>query len=150
MNKPTLKQAAAALAALASLACLAIHPLSAHAADLELTVQNIGSEQGSIMVAVYAGADQWLKKPVAAVRQPVASLDGGKMTFVLKDLPEGELAISLFHDVNGNGRMDSNSMGIPMEPYAFSNDATAMFSAPKFEPASFKLPGIARMTITLN
>ena len=129
---------------------MSVASLTTCAAELVLTVQNIDSAQGSIMVAVYDSADQWLKKPVVAVHQPVSGLDGGKITFVLKDLPEGELAISLFHDVNGNGKLDSNSMGIPLEPYGFSNDATAMFSAPKFEPASFKLPGIAHMTITLN
>lgn len=131
-------------------AALLILSATAQAADLELTVQNIASGQGSVMVAVFNDAGQWLKTPVALAQQAASIQVGGKLTLVLKDLPDGELAISVFHDLNGNGRLDSNGMGIPLEPFAFSNDAKAMFSAPKFEAARFTVPTVARMTISLN
>ena len=140
MNK-ALKFAAAALVVVSA---------TAQAADLELTVQNIASSQGAVMVAVFNEAGQWLKTPVAVAQQAASTQVDGKLTLVLKDLPEGELAISLFHDLNGNGKLDRNGMGIPMEPFAFSNEAKAMFSAPKFEAARFSVPAVARMTITLN
>lgn len=140
MNK-ALKLAAAALVLVSA---------AAQAAELELTVQNVGSGQGAVMVAVFNEAGQWLKKPVAVAQQAASTQADGKLTLVLKGLPEGELAISVFHDLNGNGKLDSNAMGIPMEPFAFSNDAKAMFSAPKFEAARFVAPGVARMTISLN
>ena len=123
---------------------------TAQAAELELTVQNITSAQGAVMVAVFNEAGQWLKEPVVMAQQAASAQTDGQLTLRLKDLPEGELAISVFHDLNGNGKLDSNGMGIPMEPFAFSNDAKAMFSAPKFEAARFTVPGVARMTITLN
>lgn len=131
-------------------AALAVSFGTAQAAELELSVQNIASGQGTVMVAVFNEAGQWLKKPVAVAQQAASSQVDGKLTLTLKDLPEGELAISIFHDLDGNGRLNSNGMGIPMEPFAFSNEAKAMFSAPKFEAARFTVPGVARMTITLN
>lgn len=123
---------------------------TAQAVELELTVQNIASSQGAVMVAVFNDAGQWLKTPVAVAQQAASTQVDGKLTLLLKDLPEGELAINVFHDLNGNGKLDSNGLGIPMEPFAFSNEAKAMFSAPKFEAASFKVPSVVRMTITLN
>jgi len=142
MNK-ALKLAATALLLLSA---------TAQAAELELTVQNLASSEGAVMVAVFNEAGQWLKTPVVMAKQPASMQLDGKLTLLLKDLPEGELAISVFHDLNGNGRLDSNAMGIPMEPFAFSNEAKAMFSAPKFEAARFSVPAAARMamTITLN
>jgi len=37
------------------------------------------------------------------------------------DLPSGEYVISMYQDSNGNGRLDSNFLGIPREPFGFSN-----------------------------
>ena len=131
-------------------AALVLMSWTAQAAELELTVQNVASGEGAVMVAVFNNAGQWLKSPVAVAKQAASTQVDGKLTVVLKDLPEGELAISVFHDLNGNGRLDSNGMGIPMEPFAFSNEAKAMFAAPRFEAARFSVPALVRMTITLN
>ena len=131
-------------------ATLVLLSATAQAAELELTVQNITSGQGAVMVAVFNEAVQWLKTPIAVMRQPASTQVDGKLTLVLKDLPDGALAISVFHDLNGIGTLDRNGMGIPMEPLAFSNEAKAMFSAPKFEAARFTVPAVARMTLTLN
>lgn len=49
----------------------------------------------------------------------------------------GTYAIKVFHDVNGNGTIDTNWMGIPNEPYGFSNDAMGTFGPPGFNAASF-------------
>ena len=54
---------------------------------------------------------------------------------VLKDLPDGPLALSVFQDANANGRLDMNAIGIPTEPYGFSNNAAGNFGPPKFEQA---------------
>lgn len=37
------------------------------------------------------------------------------------DLPSGEYVFSMYQDSNGNGRLDSNFLGIPREPFGFSN-----------------------------
>ncbi len=34
----------------------------------------------------------------------------------------GAYAIAVFHDANGNGRLDRSLIGLPGEPYGFSND----------------------------
>jgi uncharacterized protein (DUF2141 family) len=36
-------------------------------------------------------------------------------------LPTGGYVISMYQDSNGNGKLDSNFLGIPREPYGFSN-----------------------------
>ena len=35
----------------------------------------------------------------------------------------GTYAVKVFHDVNGNGELDTSWIGWPQEPYGFSNDA---------------------------
>lgn len=61
----------------------------------------------------------------------------------------GTYAIKVFHDVNDNGKLDTNWLGIPTEPYGFSNDAMGMFGPPSFEQASFKV-GAGTTTVRIR
>lgn len=56
------------------------------------------------------------------------------------DLPVGEYAVSIYYDVNGNKDLDTNFIGIPKEPIALSNNATAKFGPPRYKDAVFLLP----------
>jgi uncharacterized protein (DUF2141 family) len=56
-----------------------------------------------------------------------------------KDLPPGEYAAVAFQDVNGNGILDKNFLGIPKEPFGFSNGARGSAGPPKFSAAAVTL-----------
>lgn len=62
---------------------------------------------------------------------------GPVMMITFADIPAGDHAIKAFHDVNDNGKLDTNWMGIPTEPYGFSNNAMGTFGPPSFQQASF-------------
>lgn len=48
----------------------------------------------------------------------------------------GYYAVASTHDVNNNGKMDYNILGIPKEPFGFSNGAKATIrGAPSFNDA---------------
>lgn len=104
-------------------------------ADLTVEIRNPG-DKGTVMVALFKPSDRWLGRASMGTATPARN---GAVTVTFKDLEEGEYAISLFVDENGNGKMDTNPIGIPIEPYAFSNDATGNFGPPSFEKAKFSL-----------
>ena len=64
-----------------------------------------------------------------------------KAEFVFRNLPDGEYAIMLFHDRNGNGKMDTNFLGIPKEGYGASQNKLPFAAAPKFEANKFIVKG---------
>lgn len=142
---PTLRPTLAALATLTVALSGAVFTSTASAATLTLDIQQ-ASGSGELMVAVFNDAGQWLKKPVRAARQP---LQDGPISLQLADLPDGDYAISLFIDRNANGKLDSNAMGMPTEPYAFSNDAIGNFGPPSFDKAKFSVSGDTRAVIRL-
>jgi uncharacterized protein (DUF2141 family) len=115
------------------------------AATLTLQVEPL-SGNGELMVAVFDQPAQWLKQPARALRQP---LQAGSMRVTLADLPDGDYAITLFVDRNANGVLDRNAMGIPTEPYAFSNDAFGQFGPPSFEQARLTIKGDTQALIRL-
>lgn len=72
-----------------------------------------------------------------------------KVSFVF-EIPNGEYAIAVSHDLNGNGKLDMNFFGIPKEPYGFSNNYKPSLRAPKFEDCRFSLTGgDKKLTISL-
>jgi uncharacterized protein (DUF2141 family) len=58
-----------------------------------------------------------------------------KSEVVLTNLDPGPYAIILFHDENGNGKLDKNALGVPTEPYGFSNNVQGFLGPPAFEKA---------------
>ena len=65
-------------------------------------------------------------------------------------LPNGEYAISLFVDFNGNKKIDKNFFGIPKEQYGFSNNVMGRMSAPTFDQAKFMVTGPTTQNIKLR
>lgn len=57
------------------------------------------------------------------------------------DIPPGKYALAVIHDENLDGKLATNWLGAPTEGYGFSNDVTAMLSAPSFEAAQFSYEG---------
>ena len=133
-----------------TIACLALSlfALHANAADLTIRVQDVSSAQGTVMVALYDGAGSFLRKPVQTAHANAAT---GAVDIVIKDLPARGYGIAVFHDANGNGTMDRNAIGIPVEDHAFSNNARGVMGPPSFEQVKFTLPAAgATATISLR
>ena len=75
--------------------------------------------------------------------------DGVGATY-LDGLEPGTYAIKLFVDMNQNYYLDQGILGIPMEPWGFSNNATGFFGLPSFEQASFTISPQQPKTVLVN
>lgn len=109
-------------------------------ATLELTIENIQKAQGKIMIAVFKGEANFLEddQDIAAKIALVEKTGGLSVTF--PNLPFGDdYSIAVYHDVNGNEKLDTNFFGVPTEPYGFSNNARSKWGAPKYKIARFEL-----------
>ncbi|WJI15776.1 DUF2141 domain-containing protein [Pseudoxanthomonas winnipegensis] len=111
--------------------------LPAAAADLTIDLQDIHAPGGRLKVAVVS-AEGWEGKAPAAAAQ-MRSPSGREEQVVFHDLPAGRYAVQVMHDENGNGRLDTNIIGMPTEGYGFSNNPRVM-RKPTFDEAAFDLP----------
>lgn len=119
-------------------------------ATLEIIVDGIKTEKGQIFVGVFTNADTF-KSGVGAVAEELIPVDGDTVSVTFTGLESGIHAIKLFHDVNGNGDLDTNFVGIPTEPFGFSNNAVARFGPPNFDKTRFDLAeGKNKHVITLT
>ncbi len=101
---------------------------------LLLTVENITEARGELEIVVYDSAETY-QRSGRVVRLPVSR--EGTLEVPLEAIPFGEVAILIYHDVDGNQRFNQNRLGIPQEPYGFSNNVRPMFRGPGFEEAKF-------------
>jgi uncharacterized protein (DUF2141 family) len=68
----------------------------------------------------------------------------------IPELPPGTYAVAVFHDANGNGKLDTNFLGIPKEPTGASRDPKPRMGPPKFTDCSFDLKSNTSITINLQ
>jgi uncharacterized protein (DUF2141 family) len=59
----------------------------------------------------------------------------------LHGIAPGTYAIQTYQDVNANDRMDTSWIGLPQEPFGFSQDVTPFLSKPSFDQTRFTLVG---------
>lgn len=114
-------------------------------AETSVEFNNIREAKGNLYIAVFDRKDTFWSPDQAGVKKIVPVSATGSMRVSLGVLPAGEYALSCFHDVNGNGKLDTNLLGIPSEPYGFSNNARPKFRAPYWSEAIFRLEGYARV-----
>jgi uncharacterized protein (DUF2141 family) len=118
-------------------------------ANITVTLNGIKDIQGVITAGLYNSENAYKKG--GTVRGARTDVKADTVTFSYTNLPDGEYAIKLFHDVDGDGEMGSNLFGIPTEPFAFSNNAVGMMGPAKWADAKFTVSGSkTTQAITLN
>ncbi len=106
--------------------------------SIEVKVTNIKENKGNIRVGLFTSEKDFLKN---AVDGKVVKVDGKEVTVVFTNLKAGDYAVSVIHDENSNGELDSNAFGMPKEGFAFGNNAMGMFGPPSFDKAKISLNG---------
>lgn len=110
-------------------------------ASLSLLVTGFENDQGNLEVALHNSPASFLSKDAAQkpYRHLTLPIQDKKSGTVIKDLPPGEYAVTLFHDENGNDKLDTNFLGIPREALGFSGSARPKFGPPRYDQARFTL-----------
>jgi uncharacterized protein (DUF2141 family) len=111
-------------------------PTLAEAAGIDVTLHVTGIEQqkGEVFAGLYDAAGWSGDHFVSATH---VAVNGSDATLHLTAPGPGKYAVKLFHDLDGTGTLTRNFLGIPKEPYAFSNNATARMGPPDFAAAAF-------------
>lgn len=91
---------------------------AAQAATLVIRAEGVSAEQGM----VYAGICDTSFEEATCPYKDRGQAKGGVVEMRVRNVKPGAYAIAVFHDTNGNGKLDRNFIGLPSEPYGFSND----------------------------
>lgn len=104
---------------------------------LEVTFSNIRESEAPIYIALNEYSEDFPNSNKALKYFKVDPRGRSTAKLSIHDLPYGKYAISAFQDLNGNQKMDKGFMGIPAEPFAFSNNYKPLFRAPRWSDCEF-------------
>jgi uncharacterized protein (DUF2141 family) len=105
---------------------------------LSVTVTNIPGAQGTILIGLYESAGSFTDRPLE-VSPKVAVTSTDDLTAKIENVKPGTYAIAVIQDLNGNGKLDRNFLGMPKEPLAFSVIKEIPRGKPDFAACSFEV-----------
>jgi uncharacterized protein (DUF2141 family) len=105
-------------------------------ASLTITFTGITEKTGAIM-GVIVNSEAGYTEKAAPVRMIMIPVTGSEVSQVIDGLAPGNYAIKLFHDVDGDKKMSTNPYGMPIEPFAFSNNAKGNMGPASWADAKF-------------
>ena len=114
-----------------SISCLA------QTGDLHIDVSGISSSQGIIYVFLYSSEDGFPVDLSKAEKLIQARIESQAVSVSFDNIKYGYYAISIYHDQDSNGEINTNFLGIPKEPVGVSNNAKGLMGPPKYEDAKF-------------
>lgn len=110
--------------------------------NISFEFNNLEKVSGKVYLSVINDPEIWKMKseelPEKNIEFKAAVMVRSKnMSIIVNGLKPGVYAAQIFHDLNENGKLDTNALGIPKEPYGFSNNKKGIFGKPKFKDVSF-------------
>lgn len=107
---------------------------------ITLTITNIRNSHGTIKWVIHKDASHFTTKSgyVDAGSKPART---GSIKISIDDIPDGNYAISIFHDENNNSNLDTNLVGLPKEGFGFSRNPKIYFGPPKYKECVFTKKG---------
>lgn len=109
--------------------------------SITFVVLGLHSNEGEVDCALFGSAEGFPGDSGKAIKTTKSKIENGQGVCTFSGVAPGDYAGSVFHDENGNGKLDRNFMGMPKEGVGASNDAAGSFGPPKFDDARFSYKG---------
>ncbi len=118
-------------------------------ANVTLQVKGIEEAKGIMAIALFDSEENYKGKDTYLKAEEV-KVTGKDFTYVFTDINPGTYAVKVYHDLDKNGKLNTNWVGMPKEPFGFSNDAKGKMGPPSFEDAAFEVKGDMNIVINLK
>ena len=119
--------------------------------QIQVEIAGLRNDKGQAVCDLFSSAPDFPKKRDKAVAHGTSVITNRHAVCEFSGVAPGTYAISVFHDENSNGKLDTNFMGIPREGVGASNAAKGHLGPPKFDAAAFRFAGgLLELKITIN
>ncbi|MCR6718867.1 MAG: DUF2141 domain-containing protein [Chitinophagaceae bacterium] len=115
-----------------------------------LTILGLDEKKGTLLIGWYDSAENFRKADRAVISRKVDVNGQQSANIIFENINPGTYAIAVFFDRNGDGKLDTNVLGIPKEKYGFSNNVYPAMRAARFSEAAFEVTGDGSQVIRLK
>ena len=114
---------------------------------VRLVIAGVRPERGSVKVAIYTTENTFPSPSNASQR---FELDATQATIETSFSMPCRFAVGVYQDINADGELNRNRLGIPIEPFAFSNNAMGRRGPPSFDQAAVFADGHTPLIVSIN
>ena len=107
--------------------------------EIEVNISGIRNQNGIIRILLFNSSEGFPSEHQKSYTMRNVTIEQDSLTVKLQAIPFGTYAISVLHDENSNGKLDTNWIGIPQEGVGVSNNVKSRLGPPKFSDCMFKL-----------
>jgi uncharacterized protein (DUF2141 family) len=124
--------------------------LQAFSGEVHAAIDGVKNSKGHVRCGIYRSADGFPKESQRAFKLVTEPADPTGVRCDFSDIPAGTYAISVFHDENDDGVLNTNFLGMPREGYGVSNNHTYAMHAPDFEESHFTVDAQAPTELQIH
>jgi uncharacterized protein (DUF2141 family) len=145
--KANYKVLALVLISIVSLSSFKSDPPANSTAKIEVSINIKQRLLGKISIALCNDEKSFMSSAykVGAMEMPME----GPVSFTFENIPVGTYSVRVFQDTDGDGKLTSGDMGIPAEPFGFSQNPSIQFGPPTFKKTSFEVKENVSVSINL-
>ena len=104
---------------------------------LVVLVQGLPAVNGTVVALLFPSDHGFPAKEAKAAQRQAVKVVSATAEIRFPNLATGTYAVTVYHDLNDNGKLDTNWIGIPKEPVGVSNNPRPRMGPPRFSDASF-------------
>lgn len=104
---------------------------------IRIEIKEVRSSKGAVFINLFQSEDGFPSDWDKAFKQVKLEANKGNISYTFEGVPWGTYAVSIAHDENNNGEMDTNFIGMPKEPVGASNQTR--LGKPSFNRSKFEL-----------
>lgn len=108
---------------------------------LTIEIDELRNQQGQLCYNLFSSSIGFPNASDKALKKECVKITKRPLTITLEGLKYGSYAVSVYHDENGDGKLNRNSLGIPTEGFGFSNNPFVSRGPAKFPEAVFIVAG---------
>jgi len=118
--------------------------------NITVQISNVEGQTGEVLIGLYNKAEGFTLIEKVYQKGKIENISNDSMTYIFMNVPQGEYAISIFHDENSNRKLDKNFFAIPKEGYGFSNNLRPALRSATFEESMFEVNEDVNLTISMG
>ncbi len=108
---------------------------------LTVEVAGFNNQQGQVCVSIFANSQGFPHQRKNVVQRQCTKITSIPIAITFTDLKAGSYAVAVIHDVNGDGTLNRNDLGMPIEGYGFSRNPATRTKAPEFNDSAVLVAG---------
>ena len=103
---------------------------------LTIKILGIKSKKGQICLSLFNAQPGFPHDGNKAIKTDCIEITDTQETVNFSNLEPGNYAVAVFHDINHDGILNFNWLGIPTEGFGFSRNPYILTGLPKFEDSA--------------